>query len=140
MSGTVSRGQNAEVLEAARARGPHGRGRWVGPGHRGRDGGRRGVGLAGRGVFPGRLVRTGQQGAAAPATAAVTRQDISATTPVTATLGYAVLPVTGQGSGTLTWLPSAGEVIRQGQVLYQTDNGTPVALLYGSVPDVAEPV
>ena len=29
MSGTVSRGQDAEVLEAAGARGPRGRGRWV---------------------------------------------------------------------------------------------------------------
>jgi hypothetical protein len=43
--------------------------------------------------------------------------------------------VTGQGGGTLTWLPPAGRVIRQGQVLYQTDNGSPVALLYGRVPD-----
>ena len=56
-------------------------------------------------------------------------------TPVTATLGYAgSYTVTGQGSGTLTWLPSAGQVIRQGQVLYKTDNGSPVVLLYGSVP------
>jgi len=43
--------------------------------------------------------------------------------------------VTGQGGGTLTWLPSAGQVIRQGQVLYKTDNGSPVVLLYGSAPD-----
>ncbi len=55
-------------------------------------------------------------------------------TPVTATLGYAgSYPVTGQGGGTLTWLPSAGQVISQGQVLYRTGNGTPVVLLYGSV-------
>jgi hypothetical protein len=66
----------------------------------------------------------------------VTRQDLSATTPVTATLGYAgSYPVTGQGGGTLTWLPPAGRVIRQGQVLYQTGNGSPVVLLYGRVPD-----
>jgi hypothetical protein len=79
---------------------------------------------------------TGQQEAAAPATAAVTRQDLSATTPVTATLGYAgSYTVTGQGGGTLTWLPSAGQLISQGQALYQTGNGSPVALLYGSVPD-----
>ena len=65
----------------------------------------------------------------------VTRQDIAATTPVTATLGYAgSYPVTGRGGGTLTWLPSAGQVIRQGHVLYQIDNGSPVVLLYGSVP------
>jgi hypothetical protein len=89
------------------------------------------------GVFaPAASSGSGQQGAAAPATAAVTRQDLSATTPVTATLGYAgSWTVRGQGGGTLTWLPSAGRVIRQGQVLYQTGNGSPVVLLYGRVPD-----
>jgi multidrug efflux pump subunit AcrA (membrane-fusion protein) len=76
------------------------------------------------------------QGAPAPATATVTRQDLSATTPVTATLGYTdSYTVLGHGSGTLTWLPPPGQVIRQGQVLYQTGNGSPVVLLYGSVPD-----
>jgi hypothetical protein len=66
----------------------------------------------------------------------VVREDLSATTPVSATLGYAsTYPVTGQGGGRLTWLPSPGQVIRQGQVLYQTDNESPVVLLYGSVPD-----
>ena len=65
----------------------------------------------------------------------MTRQDIAATTPVTATLGYAgSYTVRGQGGGTLTWLPPAGTVISQGQVLYQIDNGSPVVLLYGSVP------
>jgi hypothetical protein len=65
----------------------------------------------------------------------VTRQDLSATTPVSATLGYAgSYQVTGRGGGTLTWAPSAGQVIRQGQTLYKTDNGSPVVLLYGSVP------
>jgi hypothetical protein len=78
---------------------------------------------------------SGQQ-AAPPATSPVTRQDLSAVTPVTATLGYAgSYPVRGQGGGTLTWLPPAGQVIRQGQVLYRVDNGSPVVLLYGSVPD-----
>jgi hypothetical protein len=42
--------------------------------------------------------------------------------------------VTGKGSGTLTWLPPPGKVIRQGKTLYQTGNGSPVVLLYGSVP------
>jgi hypothetical protein len=66
----------------------------------------------------------------------VTRQDLSATTPVTASLGYAdSYLVTGQGGGTLTWLPPSGRVIRQGQALYETGNGSPVVLLYGSVPD-----
>ena len=91
--------------------------------------------MAGRGVLPGRLVR-GRAGGARAGDAAVTRQDLSATTPVTATLGYAgSYPVTGQGGGTLTWLPSAGQVIGQGQALYRTGNGSPVVLLYGSVPD-----
>lgn len=77
----------------------------------------------------------GQGAAAAPATSAVARQTISSTTPVSATLGYAgSYPVTGKGGGTLTWLPSQGQVIRQGQVLYRVDNGVPVVLLYGSVP------
>jgi hypothetical protein len=77
----------------------------------------------------------GGQGAAPPAVAAVTRQDIAAATPVNATLGYAgSYPVRGQGGGTLTWMPSAGQVISQGQPLYKTGNGSPVVLLYGSVP------
>jgi hypothetical protein len=66
----------------------------------------------------------------------VVREDLSATTPVSATLGYAgSYTVTGQGGGTLTWLPRAGQVIRQGRVLYETGNGSPVVLLYGRVPD-----
>jgi hypothetical protein len=78
----------------------------------------------------------GEQGASPPATQPVTRQDLTATTPEAATLGYAgSYPVTGQGGGTLTWLPPAGQVIGQGQALYKTDNGSPVVLLYGSVPD-----
>jgi hypothetical protein len=74
-------------------------------------------------------------GQGAPAPAVVRRVDIAATTPLTATLGYAgSYAVTGQGSGTLTWLPPTGQVIRQGQVLYKTGNGSPVVLLYGRVP------
>jgi hypothetical protein len=89
------------------------------------------------GVFsPAASSQARQQGAPAPATAAVARENITATTPVNATLGYAgSYPVTGRGGGTLTWLPSAGQVISQGQALYKTGNGSPVVLLYGSVPD-----
>ena len=39
----------------------------------------------------------------------------------------------GSGAGTFTWLPSAGQTIRQGQAIYQV-SGTPVVLLYGNVP------
>jgi multidrug efflux pump subunit AcrA (membrane-fusion protein) len=75
------------------------------------------------------------QGAPPQATQPVVREDLSSTTPVNATLGYAQsYPVTGKGGGALTSLPSAGQVIRQGQVLYQVDNGSPVVLLYGTVP------
>jgi hypothetical protein len=71
-----------------------------------------------------------------PATQAIIREDLSSVVPVSATLGYAgSYPVLGQGGGTLTWLPSAGRVIGQGQVLYRVDNGSPVVLLYGPVPD-----
>jgi len=74
------------------------------------------------------------QGVPPSATQPVVQEDVSSTTPVSATLGYAgSYAVRGQG-GTLTWLPSAGQVIRQGQVLYRVDNGTPVVLLYGPVP------
>jgi HlyD family secretion protein len=148
MSGTVSRGreagqqaagQQAEALAAAGAGGARRRrrGGWVAAGLV--------VVLAAAGAVSAWRAGTfssaassgaGGQGAPASATAAVTRQDIAATTPVNATLGYAgSYPVTGQGGGTLTWLPPAGQVISQGQALYRVDNGTPVVLLYGSVPD-----
>jgi peptidoglycan hydrolase-like protein with peptidoglycan-binding domain len=140
MSETVSRGreagQQAETRIAAEARGRRGRGRWLALGTV--------VVLAAgvvwawrAGVFSSTATPgAGVQGGPPPATAAVTRRDLSAVMPVTATLGYArSFSVTGQGSGTLTWLPAAGTVIRQGQVLYKTDNGSPVVLLYGSVPD-----
>ena len=74
-------------------------------------------------------------GAAPPATRPVVREDLSSTTPVDATLGYEwSYAVTGKGGGTLTSLPSQGQVIRPGQVLYRTDNGNPVVLLQGSMP------
>ncbi|HYZ55717.1 MAG TPA: hypothetical protein VE733_19755 [Streptosporangiaceae bacterium] len=140
MSETVSRGreagQQAEVLAAAGARGLRGRGRWVALGI---------VVVVAAGAVsawragafsPAASPGIGQQGAPPPATQPVTRQDLAATTPVNATLGYAdSYTVTGRGSGTLTWLPPAGQVISQGQVLYKTGNGSPVVLLYGSVPD-----
>jgi hypothetical protein len=140
MSETVSRGREArpqaEVLAVAKARGWRGRGRWVALGIV--------VVVAAAavsawraGVFsPAASSGSGQQGVPPPATQPVVRQDLAATTPEAATLGYAgSYAVAGQGGGTLTWLPSPGQVIRQGQVLYETGNGSPVVLLYGRVPD-----
>jgi multidrug efflux pump subunit AcrA (membrane-fusion protein) len=76
------------------------------------------------------------QGLPAPATQPVVRTDLSEQTPVNGTLEYSgSYTVDGQGGGTLTWLPSAGQVIRQGQVLYKTDLTDPVLLLYGTLPD-----
>jgi hypothetical protein len=140
VSKTVSRGPeagpHAEILAARTPQGQsRGRGRWVALGAM--------VVVAAGSVAawragefsPAATSGTGQQ-VAPPATSPVTRQNLSAVTPVTATLGYAGwYTVTGQGSGTLTWLPSPGRVIRQGQALYRVDNGSPVVLLYGSVPD-----
>ena len=67
--------------------------------------------------------------------ATVVRQALASRTSVNATLGYAgSYTVTGKGSGTLTWLPGSGDVVREGGVLYRVDNGTPVFLLYGTFP------
>jgi hypothetical protein len=139
VTGTVGRGREAgrqaEALAGSEARGSRGRVRWVALGIAV-------VVAAGAvaawraGAFsPAASLGTGRQAAPAPATRAVTREDLSAVTPVTATLGYAgSYTVRGEGGGTLTWLPSAGKVIRQGQVLYRVDNGRPVVLLYGRIP------
>jgi hypothetical protein len=79
-------------------------------------------------------------------TQTVRRETLSAQTSLSATLGYAgswTVRVPGSsapgspGSGlpaAFTWLPPSGRVIRQGEVLYRTDNGVPTCLLYGTVP------
>jgi multidrug efflux pump subunit AcrA (membrane-fusion protein) len=144
MSRTVSRGGEAGQRDAAVAAGEtdqapvHGRRR-------------RGIGLmlvvvlaalgAGAGIaWAAGASRTHNSsgtglGAPPPATQPVVRENLSSQVPVTATLGYAgSYTVQGQGGETLTWLPPAGRVIRQGQTLYQVDNASPVVLLYGSVP------
>jgi hypothetical protein len=87
------------------------------------------------GVFSASAAAGTGLGAPTSATAVVTRQELSATTPLAATLGYAgSFTVRGPGGGTLTWLPSPGRVIAQGRVLYRTDLTSPVVLLYGRVP------
>jgi hypothetical protein len=71
---------------------------------------------------------------AATTTAKVTRGTLSSRTSVGGSLGYAGdYTVLAQGHGTVTGLPAVGQVIRQGQVLYEVD-GQPVVLLYGSTP------
>jgi hypothetical protein len=141
MSETVSSGRRPG-RPAQQARGSRGRSRWVALGivvvvAAGAVWGWRAGELASS-ASPrsGSGSESGGQVTPPPATATVTRQDLSAVTPVTATLGYAgSYPVTGRGGATLTWLPSPGQVMEQGQPLYQTGNGSPVVLLYGRVPD-----
>jgi hypothetical protein len=92
--------------------------------------------MAAAGVFWSRGSTGAVQAAPPPATQTVLREGLTAQTSVNGTLGYTgSYTVHGQGAGTLTWLPTAGQLIGQGQVLYRVDNGSPVVLLYGSVPD-----
>ena len=71
--------------------------------------------------------------------AAVRRGTLTSQTEVNGTLGYSAEPdgspfsVVGRMSGTYTWLPSTGQVMRCGQVLYRVAN-SPVVLLCGSTP------
>jgi HlyD family secretion protein len=66
--------------------------------------------------------------------ATVVSRSLSSQTNVNATLGYAeAYTVDSQAKGTLTALPTAGQVVQQGQVLYGVD-GNPVVLLFGSTP------
>jgi hypothetical protein len=67
-------------------------------------------------------------------TATVVRQDLTSQSQVSATLGYAgSYSVVGQDQGTVTSLPAVGQVVSQGQVIYEVD-GAPVVLLYGQTP------
>jgi hypothetical protein len=82
-------------------------------------------------------------------TATVTRRSLSSQSVVDATLGMAgtwsvVVPQSSPasassssssagGPGTFTWLPRVGRAVYQGQRIYDV-SGTPVMLLYGSVP------
>jgi len=80
----------------------------------------------------------GGGGAATPAaptaTAQVERQDLSGQTKVDGTLGYAgSATVQSPLSGRVTWLPTAGQLIRRGGTLLTVDN-KPVQLFYGAKP------
>jgi hypothetical protein len=64
----------------------------------------------------------------------VARQNLTSQTQVPATLGYAdSYSIVNQAHGTVTAVPSVGQLVSQGQVLYQV-SGAPVVLLYGSIP------
>jgi hypothetical protein len=87
-----------------------------------------------RGVFARGGGRSGSADRSATSLATVERRSLSTQTQFNGTLGYAGdYTVFAQAPGTVTWLPRAGRVIRDGQVLYRVD-GAPVVLLYGSTP------
>ena len=72
-------------------------------------------------------------------TATVTHRDLTSQEQVGGTLGYgSQSPLlnrysSGAGGGTVTGLPSAGQVISRGQTLYSVDN-VPIPLFYGDQP------
>ena len=62
------------------------------------------------------------------------RRDLASTNSVDGTLGYAGdAAVINRLSGTITWLPSEGDVITRGHRLFEVD-GEPVILMYGDIP------
>ena len=80
----------------------------------------------------------GTAGAGSPtassATTTIVRQDLVEIDTEDGTLGYAdSRPVINHLSGTITWLPAQGQVIRPDHTLYKID-AAPVILLAGSVP------
>src|SRR6266540_7370045 len=67
-------------------------------------------------------------------TAVVVRTDVAERRLVSGTLGYAgTFDVLAGRSGTLTWLPAAGQVIQRGQPAFEID-GVKVPLLFGYRP------
>jgi len=76
----------------------------------------------------------GVDNAAATSTATVAKRSLSAQTNVSATLGYTgSYSVINQAVGSFSQLPTVGDVIEPGQVLYAV-GGQPVALMTGSTP------
>jgi hypothetical protein len=96
------------------------------------------VALAAIGV----VVATGLPGSSEGATpppkgtnaATVERRNLVATDTESGTLGYSgAQTVYNRVSGTITWLPTVGQVIKPGQTLYKVDNA-PVVLFDGTTP------
>jgi hypothetical protein len=91
-----------------------------------------GAGVMVTGPFDARTKNSSSTSTAPPQLAQVTKGTLSARTQENGTLGYAGdYQVVNKASGTLTQLPSVGQVISQGKALYRVD-GKPVILLYGA--------
>jgi peptidoglycan hydrolase-like protein with peptidoglycan-binding domain len=72
--------------------------------------------------------------AAATSTASVVNRSLTAQTNVSATLGYAgSYGIVNQAVGNYSELPSVGDIVAPGQILYEV-GGEPVVLLAGSTP------
>ncbi len=70
----------------------------------------------------------------ASGTATVQRRDLVETDTESGTIGYAdPQTVYNRSSGTITWLPAVGQMIKPGQTLFRID-GEPVTLMDGSAP------
>lgn len=93
------------------------------------------AGFAARGMWPGGARPASASSAVPVAVAKVVRTDVSQRQVVPGTLGYrgAFSVIDESGPGIVTWLPSAGGVVRRGQALFRIA-GQPVTLLYGPVP------
>ncbi|HEY1653396.1 MAG TPA: hypothetical protein VGG09_16035 [Acidimicrobiales bacterium] len=86
--------------------------------------------FAGNGGAPGGLA----DNADPTSVTTVTQGNLTQQTQVSATLGYsATYDVVNQAQGTLTSLPAIGQVVSEGEVLYDV-NSSPVVLLYGTTP------
>nr|WP_113702423.1 peptidoglycan-binding protein [Nonomuraea lactucae] len=73
-------------------------------------------------------------GPSVPATAEITRRDLVDTKTVTGALTYSgEREVSTGGSGTVTWAPAEGSVIRRGRPLLKVDR-RPLVLMYGRLP------
>ncbi|WP_067463644.1 peptidoglycan-binding protein [Actinomadura macra] len=77
---------------------------------------------------------TAAQNTSALPTVSVVRTNVTNTTDVDGTLGYAdSYTVLAGGQGRVTWVPKAGDVIKRGERAYGVD-GHRVPLLYGRMP------
>ena len=86
--------------------------------------------FAGSGGSPGGLA----DNADPTSVATISQGDISSQTSVSGTLGYSgSYTVVNQAQGTIISLPAVGQIVSEGQVLYDV-SGDPVVLLYGTTP------
>jgi len=86
--------------------------------------------FAGNGGTPGGLA----DNADPTSITTISQGDLTSQTQVSGTLGYSgSYTVVNQAQGTVTWLPAIGQIVSEGQVLYDV-SGNPVVLLYGTTP------